>query len=445
MADNERRVLVTGLGLVTPLGSGIPASWPRLQRGDSATRWLAPTELWPAEVWSHVPAEAEELAPFAGAPAPFGLPLPLEERLREITGGETTVAEPVIRLAVQAAAEALDNAGLGLSANARRVPAGRMACVVGSSKGGLTSFARACVAHLAEQSLPRECDSPHGCDGDGWWPFLPNAAAASVAGCFGLEGPCLCPVAACATGLISLIRGFDLIRNGDADVVLCGSADASLQLPVLAAFRRLGVLARGFDDPAGACRPFDVTRNGFVVGEGAGMLVLEAADHARARGASPVARMRAGVSGADLSGATSVEAEPVGLVHLLHSACDAAAMTPDRLQALSLHGTATVANDQAESRAVRQAFGPAADGIACTGLKGGLGHLLGAAGSVETVALLLGMRDSVVPPIVNLRQPAAECDLPLIAGQPLRREQEFGLKLSLGFGGQLAAAVFSRA
>ncbi|MCA9118287.1 MAG: hypothetical protein KDA79_24615, partial [Planctomycetaceae bacterium] len=319
----------------------------------------------------------------------------------------------------------------------------RIACIIGTSKGGLTSFARACATGpLREQGGPT--DSSTDPAAAAWWSFLPNAAAATVATRFGLEGPSLCPVAACATGLVSLIRGFSLIQSGEADVAVCGSADASVQLPVLASFRRLGVLARGFEDPATACRPFDESRNGFAVGEGAGILVLESESHARARGAAISGRMLAGLGGADLSGITSVETEPAGLIHLLNAVCHAGGIAPARLGTISLHGTATLANDLAESRAVQEVCGPATAGIPCTSLKGGLGHLLGAAGSVETAALLLGMRDGLVPPTVNLQRPGAGCCLSMATGQAVRKNLPFGLKLSLGFGGQLAAALFAR-
>lgn len=343
--------------------------------------------------------------------------------------------DPVVELALTAAGEAVDDAGLEVS----HIDRERTGCVIGTSKGGLRSFAQLFAARH-----PLTESSGAGSDSNLWMQYLPNAAAAAVAQSLGLHGPALCPVAACATGLISLQRGADLIRDGYCDVVLAGSTDASLQEAVLGSFARLGVLARGFNDPATACRPFDQSRSGFVVGEGAAVLVMERMSHAERRRAQPSAEWLAGASAADPSGLTGMDREAGGLTRLLQDVLKRAGVTAEQIDYVNLHGSATRLNDRCETRAIRRVFGPAAETLSCSSLKGAIGHLLGAAGSVETAATLLALRDGIVPPTVNLLEPDPECDLNYTPGEPLSRPIEHALKLSMGFGGHLAAAVVRR-
>jgi 3-oxoacyl-[acyl-carrier-protein] synthase II len=337
-------------------------------------------------------------------------------------------------MALLAADEATRDAGL------RPQPAGdsqspfaeRCGCVIGTSKVGLRSFARAMQTQTH--------DTPP-CDVD-WSLLWPDAAASVVAGGFGLRGPSLCPVAACATGLVSLIRGAELIRSDECDVVLAGSSDASLVPIVLGSFQRLGVLARGFDDPSRACRPFDAERSGFVIGEGAAVLVLEEFEHAAARGVSIYAEFVAGGLAADPSGLTQVEPDGASLAWLIHDVLRRADVSPSEIDYINLHGTATRANDVAETRAVRAAFGSNADRVLCSSQKGAIGHLLGAAGSVETALTLLALRDQVAPPTVNLETPDSQCDLDYVAESSRPSRIRTLLKLSLGFGGHLAVGLF---
>jgi 3-oxoacyl-[acyl-carrier-protein] synthase II len=358
--------------------------------------------------------------------------------------------EPVVELALHAAREAVTDAGFewaggagqsetrvgGLSPpNSTFSPTGksdriRMGCVIGTSKGGLRTFSR-CLKAARDGSVAET-----------WLGFWPNAAASAVAAEFDLRGPALCPIAACATGLMSVVRGADLIREGACDVVLAGSSDASLLPIVLASYRRLGVLASGFDDPATACRPFDRSRSGFVIGEGAAVLVLEGAEHASRRGAMPYAEWIGGLMAADPHDLTQLAPEPHSLTRLIADVLRTCDVTPRDLDYINLHGTATALNDVYESLAVVTALGKdAARRIPCSSLKGGLGHLLGAAGSIELAATVLALRDGIVPPTVNLHEPDPACHLdytPLVSRrQPLRT----ALKLSLGFGGHLVAGI----
>ena len=251
----------------------------------------------------------------------------------------------------------------------------------------------------------------------------------------------MAPVAACATGLAACLRGFELIRDGRCNVVLAGSSDASLQPAILGSFQRLGVLARSTEDPATACRPFDRHRSGFIVGEGAGCLVLESLEHAIARGASWYAEWESGRMLSDPSGLTQLDPQGLSLQRLLRDLHNEVRELPDYL---NLHGTATLPNDRVESAAIRAVLGTAADGIACSSLKGGLGHLLGAAGSVELAASLLAIRDQTVPPTVNLETADPELTLDFTPQQSRQRRIDRVWKMSLGFGGHLSAASVCR-
>ncbi len=396
---SSRQVVVTGVGLVTPFGAGREISWSAIRHGQSAVRWLDADDLNGA-----VPDGAQ----WVGATAP-----------RESLSASS---EPVVSLALTAAREAMTHARLASTL----VLSERGGCVIGTSKLGLRSFARA---------MRQTDDLPH----ELLWP---NAAALAVAAEWKLSGPALCPVAACATGLVSLIRGADLIRSGECDVVLAGSSDASLVPIVLGSFQRLGVLARGFDEPTAACRPFDAERSGFVIGEGAAVLVLEDRAHAAARGATVLAEFVAGGMASDPSGLTQVDPAGTALAWLIRDVLRRANVLPEDIDALNLHGTATRANDVAETRAVRAAFGSAADHLACSSQKGAIGHLLGAAGSVESALAVLSLRDQILPPTINLRSPDPECDLDYVANQTRPRRLRNVLKLSLGFGGHVAVGLF---
>ena len=275
--------------------------------------------------------------------------------------------------------------------------------------------------------------------------MFPLASVASeIAKVFDLGGPLLTPCAACATGLVSIIRGVELIRDRACDVVVAGSADSSLHPAYLAAYRRMGVLAPAGDDPASSCRPFDARRSGFAVGEGAAAIVLEDIDHARKRGATILAE----VLGAGLTSDndTLIDVDPAGrsLGRAIRDAVHRSHVRPEEIDAASLHGTATRLNDLCETNALKLALGDHAHRVSCFSLKGAIGHLMGAAGSVETATLIQAMQHQVVPPTMNLETPDPECDLDYTPGQARSRHIQTALKLSLGFGGTCAAIVLRR-
>lgn len=402
------RVVVTGIGLWTSLGSDRESTWQSLLEGRSASRWLTGPQWTGTEALAGAPCAS----PQSEADAP---------------------RDPVVALALRVAAEATRDAALGASGLASE----RTGVVFGTSKGGLHTFSR-----LVEPARSaRQSHGPLNAEQD-WLDVWPDAAARAVARQFDCRGPLLCPVLACATGLAACQRAAELIRDGVCDVVLAGSADASLQPAILGSFRRLGVLARPANgDAASACRPFDRDRSGFVIGEGAACLVVESLDHARARQASWYGEWLAGRMLTDPSGLTQLDPAGTSLRRLLR---DLARDVPQRPDYINLHGTATIPNDRVESSALREVLAADAGHVSCSSLKGGLGHLLGAAGSVEMAATWLAIRDQIAPPTVNLLacEPGFDLDFTPREARPRRIDRAW--KLSLGFGGHLSAACIGR-
>jgi len=433
------KVMITGVGLVTPLGADRESTWQALLDGQRAVRHLPNVE----SVWLKGSAAAVAIPSDRASLATRDGPL------------ACLLTEQTINHAVSAALEAVDHAGIDWD----HVDPTRAACVIGTSKGGMQSWfsvlqAQRLLSNIRSGDAGDEAtqssaahwpeSSAQEFPAAAWLRLAPSGPAHTVASLFNLQGGALAPVTACATGLSSILRGAELIRSGECDLVLAGSSDASVSPAVMASFRRLGVLATADDDPAGAVRPFDRNRSGFAIGEGAGIVVLESQAHAVARKAIPLAEWLAGGMVCAAAGLTQVEGEPEALPWLIRDVLRKSQVTPAEVDYISLHGTATKTNDRNEVRAIKAAFGPAARQLSASSLKGAIGHLLGAAGSVEFAATVLAMRDSRLPPTMNLTSPDDECDLDFVAGKSRSRDVSHALKLSLGFGGHLVAGVVRR-
>lgn len=319
------------------------------------------------------------------------------------------------------------------------IDAERVGVVFGMSKGEISRLA-ALHEHLRSGTEGRP-------GLDDWPSTWPNCAASALARLGSFRGPCLSPVAACATGLVAALQGGDLIRRGACDVVLTGAVDASLDPFLLGAFRKMGVLARlsEGEHPRRAVRPWDKGRSGFLVGEGAAVLVLEREDHARARGAIPYCEFAGGAFEGDAYHLTTLNPDPSNLAGLIGRALKYADVDLSALDHVNVHGTATRGNDPLECRALRLALGTAADGVSCSANKAQIGHLLGAAGAVELAFTALAVRDGFVPPTMNLDDPDPACDLDGTPHVGRARPIRAALKLSIGFGGHLAAAVLRQA
>lgn len=438
---STRRVFITGIGLVTPLGRDRETSWSRYCSGASGLRWLPETDgtaessLWPAHT--------------AGGPVPSDLAEWIPSPAAGTAAMSLVNQEPAVTLALAAAHEAAADAALDAA------PLGdRAATVIGTSKGGVHS-----ALALARRRRAPGAEAESADPGCFWSQIHPGCAATAVARQFGTRAAALAPVAACATGLVCLIRAAELIQHGLCDVVLAGSADASLTPAVVASFRRLGVLARNFDDPATAVRPFDQSRNGFLIGEGAAVFVLESAEHAARRQVRACAEWITGGLASDAAGLTQLADDPASLRWLIRDVLRRGNIRSHELDLVSLHGTATSSNDACEAAALdailrdspasnsrsgessRRSTGAVARRTPAFSAKGSLGHLLGAAGSVEFALMLLALRDQTLPPTANLHCPMPTDSLELTPLADRRPKLQHALKLSLGFGGHLAAAM----
>lgn len=399
--DESIEVAITGIGLATGLGATLEETWRRLRAGEHAIARLD-GERFEGRLGPYHGARIPEIPRVGDAPSP--------------------------RLIERLAIAAYRDAGLSGLRDSER-----LGVAVGLSKGWIEGLA----AHA-----DRRVERGRYAFWTRWWP---DGASRRIAAFFHARGPTLAPVAACATGLVAVLQGADLIRRGVCDVVFAGAVDASLHPLILGAFDRMGTLARvDHDAPGRAIRPWDGARSGFLVGEGGAVFVLERADHARDRGARPFAKLAGGALGSDAHHITDLDPDPATLAGLIARALANAGVRPTEVDYVNVHGTATRVNDPLECRALRMALGSDANRVACSANKAQIGHTLGAAGAVELAIACMAIRDQFVPPTLNLDDPDPACDLD---GTPsIGRSRPIGaaLKLSLGFGGHLAALVLER-
>ncbi len=418
-----RRVVVTGLGAVTPLGAGVMPSWRAVLDGRSGIRAIAGIDVadLPCRIAGQVP-ESGDAAPDAVFNADAVVP-PKDQRKMD----------RFILLALAAAEEAVSDAGWRpTEAEALE----RTGVLIGSGIGGLPGLAE--TALTLHEKGPRRI-SPF---------FVPsmliNLASGHVSIRYGFRGPNHAVVTACATGAHAIGDAARLIAMDDADVMLAGGSEAALCRLGLAGFCAARAMSTGFnDDPARASRPWDRDRDGFVMGEGAGVLVLEELEHARRRGATIYAEVTGyGLSG-DAYHITSPAEDGNGAFRAMRAALKRAGLAPDAIDYVNAHATSTPAGDPVEIAAVKRLFGPAAAGLSISSTKSATGHLLGAAGAVEAIFAILALRDQVAPPTLNLDAPSEGCDLDLVPLRPKERRIRHVLSNSFGFGGTNAALVFS--
>jgi len=409
-------VYVTGVGAITCLGADMRSTWSAIERGRSGIHSVEGIDVRGCRI------------DFAGQVRGFLPPAGLED------------ADRGVQFAAAAVEEAMRTARLGPD-DLRRLGTGA-AVVVGSSKGGVLRFAALHKHWLHAGTGVTETSPLH----EFWSSVPPSTAADTIAGRLRIRGARFCPVAACATGTVSVIRAAQLINDGCAELVLCGAADASIHPLWLGAFDRMGVLARPHpnDGPVGACRPFDAERTGFAIGEGAGMLILESARSVRKRDGLPLARIRSWALGADPSGLTGLDATAEPVLCVIRTSLDRAGLRSADIDVITAHATATRSNDAAEALAYRRFVATGSRPPAVTALKGAIGHMLGAAGSAE-LALSVEMlrRQQILPTANHARADNDTTGIHIIRhaqGSQLRHI----LKLSLGFGGHIAAIILSR-
>ena len=423
MTSEDQRVVVTGLGAVTAYGMGVEAFFEGLLSGRSTGRRIERFD--PSAFAVQIACEIPDFAPFDHLP---------RKLVRQL--------DPFAQFGMVAAAEALADAGLLAGDNdptALHLPLGdvdptRVSALVASGVGGLTEVTE-------QQDRLRE-------GGPGKVrPYLaialpPNMGGGQVAIRHGIKGACYTVASACASGTDAIGNGLDLIRAGRADVVLAGGAEAPITPIEIAGFGNAGALSRNNDDPSGASRPFDVARDGFVTGEGAGLIVLERASHAEARGARVLAELAGYGASNDAHHPTQPSKGGEGAVRALRLALRDADVAAQDIDHVNAHGTSTQANDAAEAQAVRTVLGAHTDEVAVTSTKSAIGHLLGAAGGVEAVATLRAMRDELVPPSLNLSEQDPACPVDVVSGEPRKVRVRAALSNSFGFGGHNAVLVF---
>jgi 3-oxoacyl-(acyl-carrier-protein) synthase len=389
--------------MVTPLGWGAERTWVRLLAGHTAVG---------GERIGHGKAAVARAT---------------QQAVGQGLGG----TDPAIRFVLTAAKEAVAQSGLRPEA----IGGGRAGTVIGCSKGCVLNLLTAHKAFLAgDQTMAAELGRAD-----------PAEPARAVARQFAMTGPCMGMATACATGLHAVIRGAQLIADGQADVVLAGATDASIHPLFVSSFRRMGVLAEANGDATTACRPFDRQRRGFALGEGAAVLVLESPPSVAARGGRTLGRLVGWGTGADPTGLAGLGSKGEALAAVLRRTLRAAAIGPEHVGYVNAHGTATEANDPIETSALKAALGAAAHRTAVSSVKGALGHMMGAAGAVEAAITVLSVSRQVAPPTVNLLDPDPACDLDYVPGYARHQNIEYALKLSTGFGGAIGALVVGRA
>ena len=412
--SGRRRVVVTGIGLVTSLGIGREANWEAALAGRSGARPI--TSFEPLDTRTTIACEVQDFDPADH----------MDKRVARRM-------DRFAQFAVAAGRMALEDAGLAIDATF----APRIGALVGSGIGGLDTFVQQ-VTNATERGPDRL--SPL---------FIPmviaNMAAAQVSMELGLQGPLSTISTACASGNHALGDATEMIRSGRADAMLAGGAEASVTRVGVGAFNAMRALSTRNDDPEGASRPFDKGRDGFVMGEGCGVLVLEALEHAEARGATPLAELVGYGATADASHITLPAPGGIGAVRAARIALAKAGMEPSEIGHVNAHATSTPEGDKAELQAIRTIFGDHAPNVAVTANKSMLGHTLGAAGAIEAIVTILSIREGCIPPTLNLEDPDDEgAGLDLVSGSAVRRDVEAAISNSFGFGGQNTALVFRR-
>lgn len=418
-----RRVAITGLGWVTPLGRDIETAWKRLLNGESG---IAPTTIFDASTF---PTQ------FAAEVKDFDLQAQLGERGKEYQHVSRNAG-----FALAAAEQAWNNAGLNGSPD---VDPAMVGVYLGGGEGPLdfANFAAAGVtgwdaeqntldsvrwAEVAYERLQavRELEQE------------PNCAAGHLACRFNARGPNFNTLTACAASTQAIGEASAMIRRGDADVIIAGGAHSMIHPLGVTGFNRLTALSTRNDACVAASRPFDLTRDGFVLGEGAGILILEELEIARRRAAPLLAEVLGFGSTADAFRITDIHEDGRGCIASMRNALNDAGVAPAEIDYISAHGTSTEENDKIESKAIRSLFGESADSVPVSSIKSMMGHLIAAAGAVELITCVLAIRDGVLPPTVNYNRPDPNCDLDYVPNESRKATVRTALSNSFGFGGQ---------
>jgi len=410
---SKRRVVVTGLGMLSPLANNVPDTWKAIVAGQSG---VAPITRFDTSVMpTKIAAEVKEF-----------------DSTLALTVKDARRLDPFIAFGVEAARQAFEDSGLEIT-DALALRAG---CAIGSGIGGLLRIEKNRDAFIS--GGPRKI-SPF---------FIPGAIINMIPGIVSmkhnLQGPNISIVTACTTGVHNIGEAARMIVYGDADVMLAGGAEMATVELGIGGFNAMKALSTRNDAPTKASRPWDKDRDGFVLGEGAGVLVLEALECAKKRGAHIYAEIAGFGMSADAHHMTAPEPHARGTSQAIKNALNDAKMNPEAVQYVNAHGTSTPAADHLEILAIKKAFGDHAYHCLVSSTKSMTGHLLGAAGAIEAIFSILAIRDQVAPPTINLDHPSDECDLDLVAHQAREVKIDVVLSNSFGFGGTNGSVIFKR-
>jgi 3-oxoacyl-[acyl-carrier-protein] synthase II len=414
--SEPRRVVVTGMGLVTSLGQDVASSWAGITSGQSAVRTIESFD--PSRVNCRIAGEVRGFDPS-----------------HVLDRKEIRRTDRYIQFGLVATREAMDQAGLPERVEGEE--AERTGVILGTGLGGTGTL----VDGISTSALRGP---------DRISPFfipmgIPNVGAGQIAISYGMVGPNFTTVSACATGGHAIGEAWETIRRNDADTMIAGGSEAGIYEPFVGGFDSMRALSRRNDDPEGASRPFDKGRDGFVPGEGCGVVVLEELEHARARGATILAELIGYGATADASHITLPAPGGIGAVRAARRAIAKAGIEPTDIAHVNAHATSTPQGDEAELQAIRTLLGDHAPEATITANKSMLGHTLGAAGAIEAIISIMTIRESCVPPTLNLEDPDDEIgDLDVVADRARAQDVRIALSNSFGFGGQNTALIFGR-
>lgn len=409
----SRRIVVTGMGAVSPLGLDVPALWQGIREARSG---IGPITLCDASnLDSRIAGEVRGFDPY-----------------NYMDRKEVRRNDRFIHLAIAAATEALRTAELPITPE----NADSIGVIIGSGIGGITTLAEGIVT-LQERGPSRVS------------PFLvpamiTNMAAGQVSMMFGLKGPNYCPTSACASGAHAIGEAAEIIRRGWAVAMVAGGSEAPITPIGIASFASAKAISTRNDDPAGASRPFDADRDGFVLAEGGAVLVLEDLEFARARGARILAELVGYGLSADAHHITQPAPGGEGALRSMRAALRHAGLSPDDIDYINAHGTSTPAGDIAETEAIKRLLGERAYRVPVSSSKSQFGHLLGAAGSIEAIVSILAIQEGLLPPTINYTTPDPQCDLDYVPNTPRPARVDVVLSNSFGFGGHNVSLIFRR-
>ena len=409
----KRRVVVTGLGLITPLGNTVDATWDALMSGRSGVDYIKKFDVTKFPV--RIAAEIKDFDP-----------------LQFVEKKEARKMGAFIHYAIAAADEAIKGSGLKVTDENSE----QSGVYISSGIGDFWAIER---EHEKLLNHGPDRVSPF---------FIPSAivnlAAGQVSIRHGLKGPNSATATACAAGSHAIGDSFKIIQRGDADVMVCGGAESAITPMSVAGFAAMRALSTRNDEPQRASRPFDAERDGFVIGEGAGILVLEELEFARKRGAQIYAEIVGYAMTADAFHITQPDDTQQGVIRVMRNALKDAGVGPEAVDYINAHGTSTPYGDKSETMAIKQTFGEHAYKLAVSSTKSMTGHLLGAAGGAEAVFSVLAIRHDRLPPTINYRTPDPECDLDYVPNEPREAHLQYVLSNGFGFGGTNAAILFKR-